>query len=169
MTLASQNKVPLPKAGQFFQLTYVCFLPRRPIFCCLASLSECCNIYCNILFVNDFQQEITFVLASYYHDGRNCSRPIQNKKNVDKQSEKFVDAQIYFNRNDFEYLGFSDASKFRGTTQSLQLSINEGIKVHPMNLMDCVERRIRIAMGLINYEGVFLHICMPLPFDKILI
>ena len=106
MTLASQNKVPLPKAGQFFQLTYV-FFRGGPSFAC-RNVAIFIAIF---FFVNDFQQEITFVSASYYHDGRNCSCPIQNEKNVQEFEEEKakVEAQIDSDINYFECLKFSDS------------------------------------------------------------
>ena len=104
MTLASQNKVLLPKAGQFFQLTYV-FFRGSPSFTVWLACRNAAIFIAIFFFVNDFQQEITFVSASYYHDGRNCSRPIQTKrmqtnnvKKSDSESE-FCDLNSLYNRN----------------------------------------------------------------------
>ena len=110
MTLASQNKVPLPKAGQFFQLTYV-FFRGGPSFAVWLACRNVAIFIAIFFFVNDFQQEITFVSASYYHDGRNCSCPIQNEKNVQEFEEEKakVEAQIDSDINYFECLKFSDS------------------------------------------------------------
>ena len=110
MTLASQNKVLLLKAGQFFQLTYV-FFRGGPSFTVWLPCRNAAIFIAIFFFVNEFQQEITFVSASYYHDGRNCSCPIQNEKNVQEFEEEKakVEAQIDSDITYFECLKFSDS------------------------------------------------------------